>query len=81
MQFRLRTLLIVLAIGPALIAASYWTWKEWTGPPTGWGGMLLPNEAYGFAVPIDGTSPTMVVGAENRPPGGWGIQKPLEPGE
>ena len=28
MRYRLRTLMIVLAIGPALIAASYWYAKE-----------------------------------------------------
>ena len=77
-RYKVHTLLIVLALGPPLIAVSYWTWKEWTRPPTAWGGMLLPNEVYGFAVPIDGTSPTMVVGAEDRPPDGWGIQKPLD---
>ena len=83
-QSRLGTLLIVLAIGPPLIAVSYWTWKEWTRPPAAWGGMLLPNEEYGFAAPLDGTSPTILIGAEDRPPSGWSVshsQKPLGPEE
>jgi|GEM_PF-5322176 len=29
MQFRLRTLLIVLAVGPIFLAACYWGAKEW----------------------------------------------------
>lgn len=75
MRYSLRTLLIVLVIGPLLITGGYWAWKEWARPPTGWGGMLGPNETYGFAAPLDGTSPTIVVGAEDRPPGGWSLQK------
>ncbi len=81
MRYRLRTLLIVLSLGPPIIAVGYWAWKEWTRPPMAWGGMLVPNEAYGFAAPLDGTSPMIVVGAEDRPPGGWSLQKPLGSGE
>ena len=45
MQFRLRTLLIVLALGPPVLGLTYWefkpeviqAWRQWTrqGPP-GW---------------------------------------------
>ena len=63
-RYRLRTLLILLAVGPPIIAGGYWTWKEWTRPPTAWGGMLGPNETYGFAAHLDGTSPTISVSGE-----------------
>jgi hypothetical protein len=53
MRFRLRTLLIVLSLGPPLIAAGYWTWKERTRPPTAWGAMQVPNETYGFAAHLE----------------------------
>ncbi len=59
MRYRLRTLLIVLALGPPAIAGGYWAWKEWTKPP-GWAGMLVPGEAYGFSNPLPGTTPTIV---------------------
>ena len=49
MRFRLRTLMIVLALGPSLVAASYWMWaapapSPWLTeedfpdfkPPPGW---------------------------------------------
>jgi hypothetical protein len=88
MRFRLRTLLIVLAVLPPLLWLGWGRYRAWKaeqdrraayrdpaifglGPPTAWGGMLLPNEAYGFAAPLDGTSPTIVVGAEDRPRWGW----------
>ena len=29
MRFRLRTLLILLAIGPPMLAVGYWGWREW----------------------------------------------------
>jgi hypothetical protein len=29
MQYRLRTLLILLAVGPVALAASYWAVKDW----------------------------------------------------
>jgi hypothetical protein len=29
MRYRLRTLLILLAVGPIFLAASYWTAKDW----------------------------------------------------
>ena len=36
MQFRLRTLLIVLAIGPAVLAGGYWTWNAYRPKPSPW---------------------------------------------
>jgi hypothetical protein len=73
MRYRLRTLLIVLAIGPPVLAGGYWAWKEWTRPPK-WAEFLNPaNEPYGFAATIPGTTPAIVAGAEDRPPGDWGI--------
>jgi len=29
MRYRLRTLLIVMALGPPLIAGAWWGWSEW----------------------------------------------------
>jgi len=29
MRFRLRTLLIVVAVGPMVLAAGWWGWREW----------------------------------------------------
>jgi hypothetical protein len=29
MRFRLRTLLIVLALGPPVLAAGWWAWSKW----------------------------------------------------
>jgi len=36
MRYRLRTLLIVLAVGPMFLAASYWGVKEWQRRQAGW---------------------------------------------
>ena len=32
LRYKLRTLLIVLALGPPLLAGGYWVW-EWSRPP------------------------------------------------
>jgi hypothetical protein len=29
MRYRLRTLLMVLALGPPLLAGAWWGWREW----------------------------------------------------
>ena len=33
MQYRLRTLLIVLALGPPVLAVCFWMWTEWLASP------------------------------------------------
>jgi len=36
MRYRLRTLLILLAIGPPLLAGGYWTWDRLRPQPSPW---------------------------------------------
>jgi hypothetical protein len=43
MQFRLRTLLIVLALGPVLLESSYWIWDEMP--------RLRTRYKYGYWIP------------------------------
>jgi hypothetical protein len=47
MQFRLRTLLIVLALGPVVLAAGYWAVQKWQVEP------LLILEAGSFNRGVD----------------------------
>jgi hypothetical protein len=46
MQYRLRTLLIVLALGPPLLAGGYWLWDAYRPRPSPWyiqdGGAYYP---------------------------------------
>jgi len=50
MRFRLRTLLILMAIGPAIGAGAYWVW-EWSRPSP-WlidgGPYFLPQNSPGY---------------------------------
>jgi hypothetical protein len=36
MRYRLRTLLIVLALGPMMVAAGYWAWDALRPKPSPW---------------------------------------------
>ena len=36
MRYRLRTLLIVLALGPAFLAVAFWGYSKWRSRRTGW---------------------------------------------
>jgi hypothetical protein len=52
MRYRLRTLLIVLALGPPLLAGGYWFW-EWSRPSPylvrdGVPSIILPEPALGY---------------------------------
>ena len=46
MRYRLRTLLIVLALGPPLCAAGYWTWNERVPALRQW-------YRYGYVLPLN----------------------------
>jgi hypothetical protein len=47
MRYRLRTLLIVFAIGPPLVAGGYWLWEAYRPKPSPWyiqdGGAYVPS--------------------------------------
>jgi hypothetical protein len=40
LRYRLRTLLIVLALGPVVLAGAWWAWEQLRPRPTA----ILPNE-------------------------------------
>jgi hypothetical protein len=69
MQYRLRTLLIVLALGPPVIAALWWMRQYATLPKTAGGGVLaLVAFVYGVSISVTLLVHAWRAGRSKQPP-------------